>query len=54
MIGLLQERRETGAGPCADGHALDRPFSVAVSADGKSVYIASFDGDAVARFNRTP
>jgi DNA-binding beta-propeller fold protein YncE len=43
---------ETGAGPCADGHGLFGPFWVAVSADGKSVYAASFDSDAVARFNR--
>ena len=32
---------ETGAGPCADGHGLDGPFGVAVSPDGKSVYVAS-------------
>ena len=32
---------ETGAGPCADGHGLDGPCSVAVSPDGKSVYVAS-------------
>ena len=32
---------ETGAGPCADGHGLDYPSSVAVSPDGKSVYVAS-------------
>ncbi|MEK6272897.1 MAG: hypothetical protein AABM42_09665 [Actinomycetota bacterium] len=44
---------QTGAGPCADGHGLDHPFSVAVSADGKSVYVASVS-DAVARFNRAP
>jgi hypothetical protein len=31
---------EDGTGPCADGHALDRPNSVAVSPDGKSVYVA--------------
>jgi sugar lactone lactonase YvrE len=43
---------ETGAGTCADGHALDGAYSVAVSADGKSVYLASFDSDAVARFTR--
>ena len=43
---------ETGAGPCADGHGLDNPTSVAVSADGKSVYVASHYGSAVARFNR--
>src|SRR5204862_7525764 len=50
---------ETGAGPCADGHALYGPLSVAVSADGKSVYVASsndVDGvhfsNAVARVTR--
>jgi sugar lactone lactonase YvrE len=45
---------ETGAGPCADGHGLDGPYSVAASADGKSVYVASFFSHAVARFNRAP
>ena len=45
---------ETGAGPCADGHALYGAGAVAVSADGKSVYVASFRSDAVARFNRAP
>ena len=43
---------ETGAGPCADGHGLDGPRSVAVSPDGKSVYVASPDSNAVARLNR--
>jgi DNA-binding beta-propeller fold protein YncE len=43
---------ETGAEPCADGHALDLPHSVAVSPDGKSVYVASGGSDAVARLNR--
>ena len=43
---------ETGAGPCADGHALDGAHGVAVSPDGKSVYVASCDSDAVARLNR--
>jgi DNA-binding beta-propeller fold protein YncE len=45
---------ETGAGSCADGHGLMGPFSVAVSADGKSAYVASYDGKAVARLNRAP
>ena len=45
---------ETGAGPCADGHALDSPYAVAVSPDGKSVYVASNFSDAVARFDRAP
>jgi DNA-binding beta-propeller fold protein YncE len=45
---------ETGSGPCADGHGLLGAESVAVSANGTSVYVAAFDSDAVARFNRTP
>ncbi len=43
---------ETGAGSCADGHALNTPVSVAVAPDGKSVYVASFNIDAVVRINR--
>jgi DNA-binding beta-propeller fold protein YncE len=43
---------ETGSGPCIDGHAFFCPCSVAVSPDGKSVYVASFSSDAVARLNR--
>jgi DNA-binding beta-propeller fold protein YncE len=48
---------ETGSGPCADGHGLDNPFGVAVSPDGKSVYVGSYSSspptaNAVARFNR--
>ena len=43
---------ETGTGPCADGHGLRYPDSVAVSADGKSVYAASDLSRAVVRFNR--
>jgi DNA-binding beta-propeller fold protein YncE len=45
---------ETGAEPCADGHGLLIPYSVAVSPDGKSVYVASFSSEAVARLNRNP
>ena len=45
---------ETGAGPCANGHALKDADGVAVSADGKSVYVGSFNSNAVARFNRAP
>src|ERR671923_37344 len=41
-----------GSGGCAVGHALSGPNGVAVSADGKSVYIASFVGNAVTRLNR--
>jgi DNA-binding beta-propeller fold protein YncE len=43
---------ETGAGTCANGHGLDFPLGVAVSPDGKSVYVASAGTSAVARFNR--
>src|SRR2546423_13699712 len=43
---------ETGTGPCADGHGLRYPDSVAVSADGKSVYAASDFSSAVVRFDR--
>jgi DNA-binding beta-propeller fold protein YncE len=43
---------ETGAGPCADGHGLKGAHGVAVSPDGKSVYVASGGSDAVARLNR--
>jgi DNA-binding beta-propeller fold protein YncE len=45
---------ETGADSCANGHGLDLPRSVAVSPDGKSVYVASFFGSAVPRLNRAP
>jgi DNA-binding beta-propeller fold protein YncE len=43
---------ETGTGGCADGKALDAAHSVAVSRDGKHVYVASFFSDAVAVFAR--
>jgi DNA-binding beta-propeller fold protein YncE len=43
----------TGAGgDCADGKALNAPYSVAVSPDGKSVYVASIGSSAVAIFQR--
>jgi sugar lactone lactonase YvrE len=45
---------ETGSGPCANGHGLSGPFSVAVSADGKSIYAVSQDSNAVVRLNRNP
>jgi DNA-binding beta-propeller fold protein YncE len=45
---------ETGAGPCANGRALDGAGSVAVSPDGRSVYIASHLSRALVRFNRLP
>ncbi len=44
---------ETGTGGvCADGKALDGAISVAVSRDGKHVYVASSISDAVAVFSR--
>lgn len=45
---------EDGSGPCADGHGLNGAVSVAVSPDGKSVYLASNSSAAVARFIRAP
>jgi DNA-binding beta-propeller fold protein YncE len=46
---------EFGAsGTCADGRALRGATSVAVSASGKHVYVASFVSQAVALFNRAP
>lgn len=45
---------ETGSGPCIDGHALVNAFGVAVSPDGKSVYVAGQGSDAVVRLDRTP
>ncbi len=43
---------DTGAGPCADGTALDGAFSVTISRDGTSAYVASQNSDAVAVFDR--
>jgi 6-phosphogluconolactonase (cycloisomerase 2 family) len=44
---------ETGsAGACADGQALDGPAGLAISPDGKSVYVGSLNSDAVAVFQR--
>ena len=39
-------------GACQDGVALDTPFGVAVTADGRSVYVASRFSEAVAVFDR--
>jgi hypothetical protein len=44
---------DDGTGPCADGRALFGAYSVAVSPNGKSVYVSS-NSNAVARFNRAP
>ena len=45
---------ETGAGPCADGVALDGANGLAISPDGASVYVTSAVSDAVAVFDRAP
>ncbi len=45
-------RDNGGLGDCADGKALDVPSDVAVSPDGKHVYVASVLSDAVAVFTR--
>jgi DNA-binding beta-propeller fold protein YncE len=42
---------ESGLG-CRDGTALDLPSDLAVSPDGRSVYVASYFSDAVAAFAR--
>jgi DNA-binding beta-propeller fold protein YncE len=39
-------------GACANGVALDGPVSVVVSPDGKTVYVAAAESDAVAVFDR--
>jgi DNA-binding beta-propeller fold protein YncE len=39
---------------CADAPGLDAAAGVAVSNDGTSVYVPSFDADAIAHFNRVP
>jgi DNA-binding beta-propeller fold protein YncE len=44
---------DTGAGPCADGRALESPTSLTVSPDGQSAYIASAN-DGVTMFDRAP
>lgn len=45
---------DSGAlGECIDVVALDDPQSVAVSPDGTSAYVASFDGHSVAVFDRS-
>ena len=41
-----------GAQGCTIGRTLDEPISVTVSRDGKSVYVGSFRGNAVAVFAR--
>jgi 6-phosphogluconolactonase (cycloisomerase 2 family) len=48
--GCITERGS--GGDCVDGKALDDPVSIATSADGKSVYVASDAADGVAVLQR--
>ena len=55
--GCISENGTSGApnftpGACVDGVALNGPSSISVSADGKSLYAASYFSDAVAIFDR--
>jgi len=43
---------DDGSGPCADGHGIANPHALAVSPDGKSVYLASSSDNALVRINR--
>src|SRR6185503_7358353 len=42
---------QSGSEHCADGHGLNGVYDVAASLDGKSVYAASFNANAVVRLN---
>ena len=42
----------TGAGTCQTSAALNNPRALAVSADGKSVYVTAFEADAIVVFDR--
>ena len=44
--------KDGSGGACAVGRGLDGPGSVAVSSDGRHVYVASYGSDAVAAFSR--
>jgi DNA-binding beta-propeller fold protein YncE len=43
-----------GAGPCVRGRALARPSALAVSPDGRNVYVAAAESNALAAFARNP
>src|SRR5207248_9417297 len=49
--GCIAQKAEGG---CASGVALQQPAAVAVSPDGKNVYVASVISSGVAVFLRTP
>ncbi len=42
----------SGLGPCTVGAGLDLPFSADVSPDGHNVYVAGYNGDSLAIFDR--
>jgi DNA-binding beta-propeller fold protein YncE len=51
--GCINRTGSTISGPtCADGRALDKPRFLAISGDGKNVYVTAGDEDAVAVFAR--
>jgi 6-phosphogluconolactonase (cycloisomerase 2 family) len=53
LAGTAECVSETGSGGgCSDGKALDAAYGVAVSADGKQVYAASYNSGAIAAFAR--
>ncbi len=51
--GCLRDADVPAAG-CTGAQGLDQPTAVAVSVDGRSVYVASFDDNAVAILDRDP
>jgi 6-phosphogluconolactonase (cycloisomerase 2 family) len=60
-VGCISGRIETtactqlpAASSQGDNSGIDFPASLAISADGKSVYVGSYNDDGVVRFNRDP
>jgi DNA-binding beta-propeller fold protein YncE len=45
---------ETGSGGCADGRGLLEALDVAVSPDGRNVYVSAEESDSIAIFDRNP
>jgi DNA-binding beta-propeller fold protein YncE len=54
VVGGEHLARRSRAGRCADGTGLIGATGVTVSPDGQNAYVASFDSDAVAVFDREP